>query len=82
MPNLNGTGPNGEGKLTGRGLGKCANIDSDKDFENFRGLGRGRGRCNRYSRRNRYINDSALSKEVQALKDKISDLEDQLNEKS
>ena len=32
MPNKDGTGPSGEGPLTGRGLGPCG-----------RGLGRGRG---------------------------------------
>ena len=36
MPNLDGTGPRGNGSMTGRGLGRCG-----------RGYGRGRGlgRC-------------------------------------
>ena len=32
MPNLNGTGPNGQGPMTGRGMGPCG-----------RGMGYGRG---------------------------------------
>ena len=36
MPNLNGTGPQGNGPRTGRGLGKCS---SNGDQTN-RGMGR------------------------------------------
>ena len=45
MPGRNGTGPDGEGARTGRGLGNCtpkANDDKTLD-ENRQGLGRGRG---------------------------------------
>ena len=38
MPNLDGTGPNGEGARTGRGLGNC------KGDMSGRGSGRGMGR--------------------------------------
>ncbi len=48
MPNRDGTGPEGKGSRTGRGLGNCAPNDNDKTKENaprgFFGLGRGRGR--------------------------------------
>jgi len=38
MPNRDGTGPKGQGPLTGRGLGPCG-------AGMLRGLGRGRGRA-------------------------------------
>lgn len=49
MPGLNGTGPQGEGSLTGRGMGKCrtkpagdTGIENDNS-KNSRPLGMGRG---------------------------------------
>ena len=36
MPGRNGTGPNGEGPMTGGGFGDCAS-----DVRDVRGLGRG-----------------------------------------
>ena len=53
MPNMDKTGPRGEGSMTGRGLGKC-NDKSKKDLPNRsygnnmleKGLGRGMGRKN------------------------------------
>jgi len=42
MPNMDGTGPQGKGPKTGRGLGKC-NDTSDKGYTDPRGRGRGRG---------------------------------------
>ncbi len=43
MPNMNGTGPRGQGSRTGRGLGKCANGSNHEVSQNY-GLGRGPGR--------------------------------------
>lgn len=44
MPAKDGTGPNGQGPKTGRGLGNCKPNDSNKDVTGFnRGFGRGRG---------------------------------------
>jgi hypothetical protein len=41
MPNKDGTGPEGKGPMTGRGLGRCNN---DKENNNSkRGQGRGLG---------------------------------------
>lgn len=34
MPNFNGTGPEGKGSRTGRGLGKCKPSDSGKSNKN------------------------------------------------
>lgn len=39
MPNRNGTGPEGKGPKTGRGLGPCGGDDNQTP----RGAGRGRG---------------------------------------
>ena len=50
MPRLDGTGPAGEGKMTGRGMGKCEGA-SEKQGGNIgmnacgRRRGMGRGRC-------------------------------------
>ncbi|MCK9290526.1 MAG: DUF5320 domain-containing protein [Bacteroidales bacterium] len=41
MPRLDGTGPEGKGPQTGRGMGRCANPDRDQMLQT---LGRGRGR--------------------------------------
>lgn len=40
MPKENGTGPDGQGSRTGRGLGRCGQRNDGPDA---RGLGRGRG---------------------------------------
>lgn len=39
MPNLDGTGPNGQGSMTGRGLGPCG-----RGLARGSGFGRGSGR--------------------------------------
>ncbi|MDD3013595.1 MAG: DUF5320 domain-containing protein [Candidatus Gastranaerophilales bacterium] len=43
MPNLNGTGPMGQGPMTGRGLGNCQGADRGFGFRRFRGRGFGLG---------------------------------------
>lgn len=43
MPKRDGTGPMGQGPMTGRGLGKCNNSGKEK-FGTGRGMGRGLGR--------------------------------------
>jgi len=48
MPNMNGTGPRGEGSKTGRGLGKCDGAVKIADNQNYRpgtSLGRGKRNC-------------------------------------
>ena len=42
MPRRDGTGPDGEGARTGRGLGPCNNNDQS-EVDRGQGLGRGRG---------------------------------------
>ena len=51
MPRLDGTGPAGKGKMTGRVMGKCEEASFGRQGNGFgagtygRGRGRGRGRC-------------------------------------
>ncbi len=57
MPGMNGTGPKGQGSMTGRGAGQCAaerknvaeigNTGQTTDQNNCRGAGMGRGRKGR-----------------------------------
>ena len=44
MPRFDGTGPNGEGASTGRGLGKCSGNQNSTEWG--RGTGKGR-RCSK-----------------------------------
>jgi hypothetical protein len=46
MPNFDKTGPEGKGKMTGRGMGPC-----NPDARQFPGRGRGRGRGRGFGRR-------------------------------
>ena len=48
MPGLDGTGPAGQGPMTGGGFGRCAN-NSAEISPRGRGLARGRCRGNRYN---------------------------------
>ena len=41
MANRDGTGPNGEGPRTGRGLGNCDKLENLQTDEFIRGCGRG-----------------------------------------
>jgi len=41
MPNLDGTGPEGEGSRSGRKLGKCSNLPAE---EKLKTLGKGMGK--------------------------------------
>lgn len=78
MPRFDGTGPMGQGTMTGRGLGTC-NGDSKSvtklDF-NCRS-GRGLKKANRFCLRNisdNNLNNTLLS-EIKELKEKIESLE-------
>jgi len=44
MPNRDGTGPQGKGPLTGRGLGPCQNIQGRPMRQRGQGFGRGRAK--------------------------------------
>jgi len=85
MPNFDQTGPQGQGKMTGRGLGPCGNGQA-------RGMGRGMGfggRCRGYGRGlGRYFGWNApqtkeekaedLKAYQQSLKEELEDVEKEL----
>ena len=71
MPRIDGTGPQGAGSLTGRGLGPCG-----------RGLARGRGSwCGRglgFGRRWTQIDEkAALDEEEQILKEELAQIQEE-----
>lgn len=79
MAGLNGTGPNGRGKLTGRGLGNC----NDEGLNNNRNtnIGRGLGRRNcqqGLSRRRGFNRLDTSENELELLRNRISELEEKL----
>jgi len=43
MPNMDGTGPNGQGPMTGRGVGHCADSDQKSGRGYYRGIKKGKG---------------------------------------
>lgn len=46
MPKLDGTGPEGKGKGTGRGLGKCSDATDNEKLEKLgKGMGKKRNSC-------------------------------------
>jgi len=56
MPNKNGTGPEGKGAKTGRGLGNCdtnKSSEENKSYGRRTGKGRGQGRGLGNQNRNR-----------------------------
>ena len=54
MPNFDGKGPNGNGKLAGRGLGPCNSNSSEESVEVFAGKGFGRGLGRGFKRSSRH----------------------------
>jgi|LGVE01.1.fsa_nt_gb hypothetical protein len=64
MPNLNGAGPQGNGKLSGRGLGNCENSSQDSRFAGRQGK----------PRRNRF-----LLAEIESLKQSVEEIKAKLN---
>ncbi|MBU0907764.1 MAG: DUF5320 domain-containing protein [Nanoarchaeota archaeon] len=88
MPRFDGTGPNGQGPLTGRGAGNCTNVVAP-GFR--RGFGRGRG----LARRGEFIQvpprampsnmteteeKQYLEEELEALKQEMKEIEKRLKE--
>lgn len=69
MPNKNGTGPMGNGPMSGRGMGRCGG-----------GRGAGQGRGMGLGRRNGLAQsgNGVQSEDVQALKARIEELEKKL----
>ena len=63
MPKFDGTGPEGLGPKTGRGMGKCQGAN-----ENERGRGRGFGRGPRNNPNCRFAEDATPQERLDALK--------------
>ena len=84
MPRLDGTGPQGLGTKTGRGMGRCNNIDltmqnPQTPRNGFRRLFARQGNC----RRNRFFNQNSnyvgtKEEEKEWIKNQINELENQL----
>ena len=72
MPNMNRTGPRGEGPLTGRGLGPCG--------RGFSGRGFGQGfRSGEFSQNeNRGYEPMTKSEQKQLLEEEIKELETEI----
>ncbi len=71
MPNMDGTGPNGAGPMTGRGMGPCG---QGRGMGRGRRMGRGRGNCG--------VMPYQPTKEEykKMLKEEIEDLQNELKE--
>ena len=88
MPGFDGTGPNGEGPMTGRGLGYCRGF-----FRRGRGFGRGfRWRARAFQMQPQVIpvikepqlteaeEKKMLQEELEYLKEEMKDIEKRLKE--
>lgn len=83
MPNLNGTGPQGVGPKTGRGMGNCAPGAAQRP-----GLGRGLGRGfgwrrfpgRNYAQPNQQPEKEMLEDELKALRQEKKEIESRLKE--
>ena len=90
MPAQNGTGPTGEGPLTGRGMGQCNPNLPEGTQSNIGGLGLGRGRRGgffgggrRLYRRSGFFRPQWIpssQSEAETLKQQASILEENLNQ--
>lgn len=69
MPNRNGTGPMGNGPMSGKAMGRCGG-----------GQGAGYGRGLGLGRRGGFQAPAAAQDETEALKARVAELEKRLNE--
>lgn len=80
MPNFDQTGPNGEGPLTGRGLGDCNTPRGGRGFGRGFGRGNGRGFFGGFKRWCPFWRNSQQPiDEKQLLKQEIEDTKEYLN---
>lgn len=70
MPRFDGTGPNGFGPQTGRGMGTCGS-----GFARGRGFGFGRGFGRFWSKKNEV---SALEEEEKIMKDELEAIREEI----
>jgi hypothetical protein len=77
MPRLDGTGPNGAGPLTGRGMGNCGAFGRRCGFGRGMGLGRGLGFGRRWTATDE---KTALEDEKKMLKEELAAVDEELND--
>ncbi len=88
MPRGNGTGPNGMGSMTGRGLGYCSGDKTPgfaKNFGGGMGRGRGFGRGFRMQNFNAPVNTQQdekafLEQNLELLKSRVDMIQSRINE--
>jgi hypothetical protein len=73
MPRIDGTGPVGQGPLSGRGMGRCGSGMRQGSCGHFGGFGMGR---RFYSPKNEL---SALQEEEQFLRDELAAVQEEIN---
>jgi hypothetical protein len=79
MPGFDKTGPTGEGPMTGRRMGACA--DQDGNIRPGRGFGfRFRGRNRGFGRGNTAWPEQFHNSEIEELKERIRKLESMLSD--
>lgn len=86
MPNLDGTGPMGQGPMTGRGMGRCGGGQKGGGAGKMRGAGRrggygmGRGFCGwQNANLTKEQEKALLENEIIFLKASLKSAEDELN---
>ncbi len=78
MPYLDGTGPQGAGPMTGRGLGRCAGTGLSRGRAFGAGYGFGRRFGGGYRAYGQYQAPMTVRNEEQSLIDESKDLEEEL----
>ncbi len=77
MPNLNGTGPLGDGPMTGRGAGRCGR--GQRNGVSGRGMGR-QGMMRQGVRRLDDTNDAALRQQMEQMQQQLNSMSKALEE--
>lgn len=82
MPAYNGTGPQGAGPMTGRGMGPCGyGYGRGRGMGSAMGMGRFFGCCPAYPQKvSKEDEKKMLNEELGLLKEEISDIEKRLTE--
>ena len=90
MPRGDGTGPNGQGPMTGRGMGFCAGFNVpgfvNSGFGGGRGFGRGRGFASQMTQQvpTQVVTEKQekqfLEQDLKALKEEMQEIEKRLKE--
>ncbi len=81
MPRRDKTGPKGNGRMTGRGMGYCSNDDRSENSNRRLGFGRGNGNGFRNFFNNRSSDTSEkgnLENEIDSLKEQLSSIKEKL----